>query len=224
VVALASGEIAQWELLLRVHQREGQLIPPAAFLPTAERFGLMEQVDRWVVRQAIDLLARHDPEGNVRRLEVNVAARSISDMGFTRLVEERLAATGIDPGRLILEISEASVIADLEAAGFFAERLKRLGCRFALDNFGTGFGSLLHIRHLPLDYLKIDGSFTRHLAEPGPDQHLVEAITGLAQRLGYETIAGFVGDEQTVGLLRRYSVDYVQGYHIGMPRLVEDLA
>jgi diguanylate cyclase (GGDEF)-like protein len=220
---VASGEIAQWELLLRVRQQDGQILPPGAFLPIAERFGLMEAVDRWVVRQAIWLISSRNRAGRSLRLEVNVASRSIADPRLSEIIERELADSGIDPADVIFEITETTAFANPEEVAVFAARLKALGCGFALDDFGTGFASLAHLKHLPIDYVKIDGEFVRDLPENVTDQRIVQSVVSVARALGQRTIAEFVGDEDTVDLLREFGVDFAQGYHVGMPRPVAEL-
>ena len=158
ILELESDRITQYELLLRMVGDDGEIILPAAFIDTAERFGLIQEIDRWVAKKAIHLLVDHDV-----RLEVNVSGKSMGDLAFPELVEREIAATGVDPSRLVFEITETAAIANMEQARSFAERLTRLGCRFALDDFGAGFSSFYYLKYLPLDYLKIDGDFIRSL-------------------------------------------------------------
>ena len=136
------------------------------------------------------------------------------------MISSELAATGIDPVNIIFEITESSVIENIDIARHFIVELKSLGCRFALDDFGIGFSSLNYIKHLPVDYLKIDGSFVRNLLHDTVDQHLVKAMVVVARGLGEKTIAEFVENEETLHLLREYGIDYAQGYHVGKPRHV----
>jgi diguanylate cyclase (GGDEF)-like protein/PAS domain S-box-containing protein len=218
IARIDGGEISQYELLLRMRDDDGQIVPATAFLATAERFDLVQEIDRWVIRQAIDLIAEHRAHGRALKLEVNISAKSIADAQLPQLIEQRLAQTGIDPQLLILEITETSAIANMDDAVEFATRLSRLGCGFALDDFGRGFGSFYYLKHLPLNYLKIDGDFVRNIAHNLVDQQVVKAVVQVAKALGYQTIAGYVGDEATVLALRHYGVDYMQGYHVGRPR------
>ena len=213
IVELAGGEATQCELLLRMIGEDGAIVPPGAFIEVAERFGLIGELDRWVIRRAIRLLAEREDV----RLEVNVSGCSLSDAELPSFVERELAAAGIDPGRLIFEITETSAIADMEQAREFAARLRRLGCRFALDDFGAGFSSFHYLKYLPLDYLKIDGEFIRGLASSPTDRLVVKAMVDIARGMGMKTIAEFVEDAETVSLLRELGVDYSQGYHHGRP-------
>jgi diguanylate cyclase (GGDEF)-like protein/PAS domain S-box-containing protein len=220
IAQIASGETSQYELLLRMEDENGQIVPASAFLATAERFDLVQEIDRWMIRKAIRLIAEHAAAGREYKLEVNISAKSIGDPDLTELIEHELAETGINPSLLILEITETTAIANMDEAVDFATRLSRLGCGFALDDFGRGFGSFYYLKHLPLNYLKIDGDFIRNLAHNLVDQQVVKAVVQVAKALGYKTIAEYVQDEATVLALRHYGVDYMQGYHVGRPRAI----
>jgi PAS domain S-box-containing protein/diguanylate cyclase (GGDEF)-like protein len=213
IVELAGGEATQYELLLRMIGEDGAIVPPGAFIEVAERFGLIGDIDRWVITRAIRLLAERPDV----RLEVNVSGCSLSDAELPSFVERELIGSGVDPSRLVFEITETSAIADMEQAREFAERLTRLGCRFALDDFGAGFSSFHYLKYLPLDYLKIDGDFVRGLASSPTDRLVVKAMVDIARGMGMKTIAEFVEDAETVTLLRELGVDYSQGYHHGRP-------
>ena len=215
ILQLATDWITQYELLLRMIGDDGEIIMPAAFIDTAERFGLIQEIDQWVARKAIHLLAEHDV-----RLEVNVSGKSMGDLAIPELVEREIALTGIDPSRLVFEITETAAIANMEQARAFAERLTRLGCRFALDDFGAGFSSFYYLKYLPLDYLKIDGDFIRSLTSSVTDQLVVKSMVDIARGMGMKTIAEFVEAEETVVMLREKGVDYSQGYFHGAPRPV----
>jgi diguanylate cyclase (GGDEF)-like protein/PAS domain S-box-containing protein len=217
IADIATGEVSQHELLLRLEDENGQIIPAGAFLATAERFDLIQQIDRWMIRKAIALIAAQAAEGRELRLEVNISAKSIADVELTTLIESELRASGINPSLLILEITETMAIANMDQAVEFATRLSRLGCGFALDDFGRGFGSFYYLKHLPLTFLKIDGDFIRNLAHNLVDQQVVKAVVQVAKALGYKTIAEYVQDEATILALRHYGVDYMQGFHVGRP-------
>jgi diguanylate cyclase (GGDEF)-like protein/PAS domain S-box-containing protein len=216
IIELASGDDTHRELLLRMIGDDGALIPPGAFIPTAERFGLIQAIDRWVVRRAIALLAEHPAIS----LEVNLSAATISDPELGSLIESELAATTVDPGRLVFEITETAAIANIDQARLFAERIARVGCGFALDDFGAGFSTFYYLKRLPLDYLKIDGDFIRGLTRSPTDRLIVKAMVDIAQGMGLKTIAEFVENAETAALLRRLGVDYSQGYHHGRPAAV----
>jgi PAS domain S-box-containing protein len=202
----------QEELLVRMRvPRGGAVLSPSEFLPEAERFGLIGLVDRWMVSRALGVAM------SGRRAEVNLSARSIGDVEFAGDLEETVRAAGPSAENLILEITETAALENLDAALEFAERLTRLGCRFALDDFGTGFGSLTHLRRLPVRYLKIDASFVRDIVHNVEDQGLVRGIVAIARELGVLTVAEGVEDEATLWLLRESGVDYAQGFLLGRP-------
>jgi diguanylate cyclase (GGDEF)-like protein/PAS domain S-box-containing protein len=215
IVNLATGETVGEELLVRMLDENGELVMPSAFLPTAERFGLIRDIDRWVVSRALELIAAG------RRVSVNLSARSVSDPELTSRVEQALRRAGGDPGLLVFEITETAAAADMEDVRAFAERVQRLGCGLALDDFGTGFGSFIYLKHLPVTELKIDMEFVRHVSHSRADRRLVESIVMIAQALGVRTVAEGVEDEATLTLLRKYGVDFAQGWHLGAPAPVE---
>jgi diguanylate cyclase (GGDEF)-like protein/PAS domain S-box-containing protein len=218
IADIQTGETSQYELLVRMEDENGQIVPATAFLATAERFDFVQQIDRMMIRKAIRLIAEHSAHGRDYKLEVNISAKSIGDPELPQMIERELAESGIDPSLLVLEITETTAIANMDEAVEFATRLSRLGCGFALDDFGRGFGSFYYLKHLPLNYLKIDGDFIRNLAQNLVDQQVVKAVVQVAKALGYKTIAEYVQDEATVLALRHYGVDYMQGYHVGRPR------
>jgi diguanylate cyclase (GGDEF)-like protein/PAS domain S-box-containing protein len=214
IVELATGRVAQHELLLRMRdETTGELIPPGAFLYLAERLDLIQEIDRWVVGSAIALLEEH--AGPV--VEVNLSGRSLGDPRLLELVESELTRSGVVPARLIFEVTETAAVRNIPAAKRFGERLTELGCRFALDDFGAGFGSFNYLKNLPLDFLKIDGEFIANCRDSHTDQLLIQAVVDIAHGLGKKTVAEFVGDEETVRLLARLGVDYGQGFYLGHP-------
>ncbi|MFN0094933.1 MAG: putative bifunctional diguanylate cyclase/phosphodiesterase [Dehalococcoidia bacterium] len=213
---IASGAV-HYELLLRIRTTEGEWLPPAQFLRVAERSGLIHQLDRWVVTEAARFAGACQRAGRPIALEVNVSGRAFADSGFLAFTREVIVNEGVDPTNLIFEITETAAIAEMSTARAFIENLRAIGCRFAIDDFGAGFSSFAYLKHLPVDFLKIDGSFVVDLVTDLGDQHLVRAMVELARGLGKETIAEFVGDEATVEVLRDLGVDYAQGYHIGEP-------
>jgi len=214
---LRSDQVLRCELLLRMRDEQGNLVGPADFLPVAERFGLIHAIDRWVVHKAIHLIADRNRRCGAITMEVNLSGRAFEDPGLLALIRQELASTGIDPAALVLEITETAAVADLDQARRFVTTLKELGCRFAVDDFGAGFSSFSYLKHLPVDYLKIDGSYITNLRHDPADRHLVKAMVEVARGLGKQTIAEFVEDEATVELLRELGVDYAQGFHIGRP-------
>lgn len=217
VLDLATNEVTQYELLLRMRTSDGEMVPPGAFIPPAERFGLIPAIDRWVIARAAGIVAEHSREGRNIRFEVNLSAASFGDPELSAYIEAELRSSGAPPENLIFEITETAAIANLDEARDFARRLAALGCLFALDDFGAGFGSFYYLKYLPLDFLKIDGDFIQDLAGSFSDQLMVKAMVQVAHGLGLKTIAEFVGDDDTLTFLRRYEVDYAQGFHVGHP-------
>jgi EAL domain-containing protein (putative c-di-GMP-specific phosphodiesterase class I) len=217
ILELSSGSVSHGELLLRMEGDRGKLIPPGAFLPAAERFGLIHQIDRWVVRRAIRLLAESD-RATMPRIGVNLSGESVvGDAQLLSVIEDELANMSADPSRLIFEVTETAAIANMPEATSFAQGLTDLGCSLALDDFGTGFGSFYYLKHLPVRYLKMDGEFIQNLPRSHVDEHMVKAIVGVAQGLGIKTVAESVADDETIRLLQEHGVDYAQGFHVGRP-------
>jgi EAL domain-containing protein (putative c-di-GMP-specific phosphodiesterase class I) len=221
IQSLTTGRVERFELLLRMRspEREG-LTPPGDFLPQAERIGLVGEIDRWVIARSTELLG----SGTFETLEVNLSGTSLADPALPSYIEQHLDESGANPSSLILEITETAAIANMAEATEFATRLKRLGCRFALDDFGVAFGSLYYLKHLPVDYIKVDGEFIRSLKQNPADQVIVKAVVELAKGLGIGTIAEFVADEATARILQHYGVDYAQGAHVGMAQPLPELA
>ncbi len=224
IMSLVNREVTQYELLVRMLDEEGNPVPPGAFLPAAERTGMILEIDRLMVSRAIDLIEESEAGGDPIVYEVNLSARSLVDPDLPGFIAERVKSAGIDPSLLVFEITETAAIANMGQAREFADALRSLGCQFALDDFGAGFASFYYIKHLPLDILKIDGDFIVSLADNPIDQLVVRHLAEIAQALGMKTIAEFVENEPTLDLLAEYDVDYAQGYHIGRPEPVDTAA
>jgi diguanylate cyclase (GGDEF)-like protein/PAS domain S-box-containing protein len=222
IVDLRTHLVTRHELLLRMRAEDGDLIPPGAFLFVAERYGLINEIDRWVVRRAIGLIRTAHEAGRELRLEVNISGLSLGDEELLGLIERELADGEINPGNLIFEVTETAAVSNIVAAREFAERVCALGCRFALDDFGAGYGSFYYLKHLPFDFVKIDGEFVRNCVDSKTDQLVVQAVVQIARGLGKQTIAEFVEDEATIEVLERFGVDYAQGYHVGRPAPLSD--
>jgi diguanylate cyclase (GGDEF)-like protein/PAS domain S-box-containing protein len=224
ILDLASNETCQYELLLRLPDAEtGEPLPPSAFLYRAERSGLIQAIDGWVVRKAIALIAGHERAGRKLVLNVNLSGKSIGDRKLAGVIEAALTESGIDPARLVFELTETAAISHFEEAKAFALRLHARGCRFALDDFGTGFGSFFYLKSFPFDYLKIDGDFIRDLATSPMNQLLVAAIVSIARGMGMKTVAEFVADAEGARLLRAIGVDHAQGHHVGVAKPVSEV-
>jgi len=178
---------------------------------------MIQAIDKWVLSEAIRLIEGRAEVGERLTLEVNLSGSSITDHEVLEHIESELAASSIDPSCLIFEVTETAAITNIERARRFATRVEELGCAFALDDFGTGFGSFYYLKHLPFDYLKIDGDFIRELARNQTDRLTVQAIVEIAKGMGKKTIAEFVETEEVLVLLRALGVDFAQGYRIGAP-------
>ncbi|HEX6753826.1 MAG TPA: EAL domain-containing protein [Solirubrobacterales bacterium] len=215
--SLASGGIERYELLLRMTGENGELLPAAAFIEAAERSGMVQELDRWVVAQALELLAGRERSGDPVSLHVNLSGASVADLSVLEFIERRLDEGDADPARCTFEITETARVHDYEAAGGFADRLTEFGCQVAIDDYGAGFGPFHYLKKIPFDLIKIDGSFIRDMPNSDADQLTVQAIVQIARGLGKTTIAEYVQDDVTAEMLREYGVDMAQGYHLGRP-------
>jgi diguanylate cyclase (GGDEF)-like protein/PAS domain S-box-containing protein len=213
VVEITSGKAMHYEVLVRMAGEAGELVPPGVFLPVAERFGLMPIVDRWVVGHALEKLAS-SPECN---LFVNVSGASLGDEGLLAWIERSIVDRGVAPGRLTFEITETATVSDLASVTRWIRRLKELGCQFALDDFGTGFSSFSYLRTLPVDFVKIDGSFIRSIDTDRTNRALVQAMTMVAHILGKEVVGEAVERPEEAAVLREIGVEYGQGWLWGRP-------
>ena len=221
--SLASGGIERYELLLRMTGDNGELLPAASFIETAERSGMVQELDRWVVVRALELLASREQEGKPVSLHVNLSGASVADLSVLEFIERRLDEGEADPARCTFEITETARVHDYEAAGGFADRLTEFGCQVAIDDYGAGFGPFHYLKQIPFDLIKIDGSFISDMPNSDADQLTVQAIVQIARGLGKTTIAEYVQDDITAQMLREYGVDMAQGYHLGRPVDVAEL-
>lgn len=220
ILDIARGVMSHQELLIRLREPDGRIVAPGLFLPIAESAGMMRAIDRWVVAEGIALAAQH--RGDDRPIyEINLSAQSLADETLPDLIAREIERGGVAPAQLLFEITETVAITNLAQAQEFVGRLKALGCSFALDDFGAGYGSFYYLKHLPFDYLKIDGEFIRTLTKSRDDQVIVRSIVETARGLNKKTVAEFVEDEETLQMLRAWGVDYAQGYHVAKPAPVQ---
>ena len=217
IMSLTNDQVMDYEVLLRMSTDNGDHIMPSGFMPAAERFGLVNQVDRWTVRQSIQNLVEHHENGNNIRFAVNLSGHAFDDRELLPMINSLLRETRLDPTALTFEITETAAIADMQAAMRFIGELKDIGCQFALDDFGSGFCSFTYLKHLPVDKLKIDGAFVQGLAHANVDQAMVRSMNQIAHALGKQTIAEFVENQATLDLLKQFGVDYAQGNFLGRP-------
>jgi len=207
--------VAREELLVRMLDDNDDVIPPSSFLPTAERMGLITEIDRLVLSKAIELAGRSQP------IAVNVSGASLSD---PRLIADVRAAIadGLNPAWLDFEITETAAISNMDHARAFAQAVTGMGCGLGLDDFGTGFSSFSYLKELPVQHLKIDIEFIRELPSSPTDQRLVQALVQFSKAFGLETVAEGIENAETLALVRAFEVDFAQGFHIGRPSLVDD--
>lgn len=217
IMRAGSHEISRCEVLLRMLDDNGKFIMPSGFIPPAERFSLMPDIDRWVVNHAMDYLASE--ESGEFNLSINLSAASFDNSGLIDFIIDKIALTGVDPTRMIFEITETVAMADLELTASFMEQLRKLGCRTALDDFGVGYSSFAYLKDLPVDYVKIDGSFVRDIDVNELNKAIVKSMNDVAQAMGKLTVAEFVETESIMHMLEMIGVDYLQGYHIGRPEI-----
>lgn len=215
IVPLSSRARRCEELLVRMVGRDDDVIPPGSFLPAAERYGQIAEIDQWVITQAARLAA------SGRHVHANLSADSIGSLDLLSRIEQELTKTGADPANVVFEITETALIGDINAGQAFARGINDIGCCLALDDFGVGYGSFTYLQKLQLTYLKIDISFVRDLLSNTSNQHIVRAIVNIAQGLGQYTIAEGVEDSRALDLLGEYGVDLAQGFHVGRPQPVE---
>jgi diguanylate cyclase (GGDEF)-like protein/PAS domain S-box-containing protein len=218
-----SGERARVEVLLRMVERNGELIAPGAFIPAAERYNLMGAVDRWVVREVVSLYATHQASGWQPIASINLSGASLGDPSMLAFVRDQLARHDLAPEMLCFEITETAAIANLGLAAHFIRELKAMGCWFALDDFGSGMSSFAYLQSLPVDSLKIAGAFLRHIETDPVEYAMVEAIHRVGHVMRLKTVAEGVESLDTLETLRRIGVDYAQGYAIAEPRPLEEL-
>ncbi len=223
ILDLKTDEIVRYEILLRLVDRDGGIIPPGAFLDIAEQFGLSGDIDRWVLRKATRILSDTKIMEKGISFAINLSPRTMTDREFLQQISEMPALNVIGPVRLVMEITETAAIYNIHVAKDFLRTLRGQGYEFALDDFGMGFSSFYQLKNLDVDYLKIDGSFIRNLSSDPVDRHLVQAMVHLAAGLGKQTIAEFVEDQGALDMLREMGVDCAQGFHIGRPRPLDDI-
>jgi len=207
-----------FEILIRLRDLDDTLINPGDFIPAAEKYNLMPAIDRWVVAHSLGLLRSYMDNGKPNTtFSINLSAASIADEGLLGYLRNLIDSSGVDPTRVCFEITETTAIANMSRATNFMKQLKKHGVTFALDDFGNGFSSFSYLKHLPVDYLKIDGSFVRGITEDPIDLALVHAVNDIGHVMGMKTIAEYVKDKATKEMLTDIGVDYLQGYEIAKP-------
>ncbi len=215
---------SHYEVLLRMVDDTGKQVPPGAFLPAADRYDLMPRVDRWVIGSTMEWLTQHP--GHVAQLKacsINLSGPSLNDRNFLKYVTALIEYGSIPPQKICFEVTETAAVADLQKAARFIKVLQGLGCRFALDDFGSGMSSFGYLKNLPVDFLKIDGSFVRGVAVDEIDYAMVKSINEIGHVMKKQTIAEFVEDDEIIARLREIGVDFAQGYGIARPMPIDEL-
>ncbi len=210
-----------FEVLVRMQDKHGELMSPGAFIPPAERFGLMTLMDRWVIRRTLAFLGAAGGNAADIRLAINLSGLSLQDPEMPKFIKGALEESGVEPSRLTFEITETAAIAQLSSGVRFMRELEATGCRFSLDDFGSGMSSFAYLKALPVHVLKIDGAFVRDLLSDRADRAFVEAIQSVALTLGMETVAEYAETPELIATLKAIGVDYAQGYGVAKPRALE---
>ena len=218
-----SGSRGHYELLLRMRDENGKLVLPNMFIPAAERYNLMSKLDRWVIHEALTELADRSPESDKARftIAINLSGTSLSEDRFLEYVIDELEKQKLPAGAVCFEITETAAISNLARVVHFMQTLKKLGCLFSLDDFGSGLSSFTYLKNLPVDYLKIDGQFIRNVAEDSVDESMVVAINQVGKAMGIETIAERVESKAVLDKLSELGVEFAQGYYIARPTSVQ---
>ncbi len=213
---------ALFEVLIRMINRDGQIVSPSVFVPLAERVGMMPKIDLWVISRALKLLASLDADSRVA-LTINLSNATLQDADSMKLIDSLIGGSGVSAERVIFEVTETSEIGSLHTARRFIQSLRKQGVRFALDDFGTGFSSISHLKHLPVDFVKIEGSFIADLGESSRDRTMVSSMISLAHALDLKVIAEHVGSAHCLKWVADCGSDYGQGHYLGEPLKVEDI-
>jgi EAL domain-containing protein (putative c-di-GMP-specific phosphodiesterase class I) len=208
------------EILIRMRDEENNMIMPADFIPAAERYNMMAQIDKWVVAESIRLFQENLVKGklqHIKSLSVNLSAHSMSDESLLGFIKNEFEKTKIEPDSICFEITETATISNMRTAHDFIHELKKTGCTFALDDFGSGFSSFNYLKNLPVDFLKIDGIFVKTMHKDEDNRAMIEAINTMGHIMGKKTIAEFVSNPTIIEMLTELKVDYAQGYEIAKP-------
>jgi len=223
IVALDSEDTTpHYELLVRMRASDGTIIPPGLFIPAAERYNLMNAIDRWVIDNAFQHLRSLQQRGDESVYSINLSGNSLNDEDISGYIAQKIDEYGICTGQLCFEVTETAAVFNLIKASRIIKALKKLGCRFSLDDFGSGLSSFSYLKNLPVDFLKIDGSFVKDINTDPMNRAIVEAIHQVGHALSIRTIAEFVENEAIVAQLRDIGVDYAQGYHFSQPEPLVD--
>jgi len=224
IIPLGKSDKQHYELLIRMLDDDGDIIPPGAFLPSAERYNLIEQLDAWVIKNAFKLMSEHpDFVEQINFISINLSGPSLTKSDFLDFITSQLKESGINANKICFEITETLAISNLSTAITFIKSLQKIGCRFALDDFGSGISSFGYLKNLPVDYLKIDGIFVKDMVDDPMDHAMVKSINDIGQLMGMQTMAEFVENNEIKGMLKALGVNYAQGYGTGKPESFDEL-
>jgi EAL domain-containing protein (putative c-di-GMP-specific phosphodiesterase class I) len=212
---------AHYELLLRLKDESGRIVAPNDFIAAAERYGITPAIDRWVIENALRwLVSEADEREKLLMCSINLSGQSLGDDKFLPFVIDQFHRSGLDASKICFEITETAAVASFSQANRFIQSLKELGCKFALDDFGTGLSSFGYLKHFPVDFLKIDGSFVREILRDPIDREMVRSINEIGHLTGKQTIAEFAENAEIIQMLTSLGVDYAQGYGVAQPQRV----
>ena len=217
LAGVAGNDPQHYEVLLRMPDSRGELVSPRAFLPTAERFGLTNEIDRWVIASAIETLAGYHAQGLNVRFSINLAGQTVKDEGLADYIAETIHSVNLDPTALLFEITETSAMSHYSDAQRLITDLRALGCQFALYDFGSGFCSFSHLKFLPVEWIKIDGAVVQGVLQDAMDRAIINSIVQIAHSVGKKTVAEYVENAECLKVLKQAGIDFVQGYYISEP-------
>ncbi len=217
VINLKTDQIDRYEALIRMYDAKNEFISPEVFIPVAERIGMIHDIDNWVINEAIVALRDLPEEQSHISLNINLSSHIFHDSELLQRIKECLHKNSVDANRITFEITETAAIENYKQTREMIVKLRELGCKFALDDFGVGFNSFSYLKHFPVDYLKIDGSFITDLVHDPVDQTLVKAMVKISKTLGKKIVAEFVESEEVLAMIKSYGIDHAQGYYIGKP-------
>jgi diguanylate cyclase (GGDEF)-like protein/PAS domain S-box-containing protein len=223
IVALADPSQERYEVLVRLVDKDGALVLPSVFIPAAERYDLVGEIDRWVVWKALTIIGQAEMPDRRIHLHLNLSAASLGDPSFLTYVLDAIEDTGVPPEILVFEITETALVTNMTLATLTVGKLREIGCQIALDDFGAGLSSFNYLRQFPVDMVKIDGSFVRSMTTSGVDRHIVKSIDQVARELGAQTVAEFVEDHATLNMVSSMGITFAQGYAIHKPESFESI-
>ena len=217
-VANDKNHAVHYEILVRMIDEEGNRIPPGAFIPAAERYQMMPKIDYWVIQHVFEWLEKFWDPNSPDIFAINLSGQSMADGELQQKIKKLVEASNISPENISFEITETAAISNLNLATNFISDLKVIGCKFALDDFGSGLSSFAYLKNLPVDYLKIDGAFVKDMIHNPIDRAMVESIHNIGSVMNLKTIAEFVENDEILQALKEVGVDYAQGYGIARPK------